>query len=226
MDAAVSLFSENTKQMVTLLDIKPKLNTEKEKRLRLDFSMPMTAKAMEGANESIKEAFYAVCKESVGLESGRIAKEYQDVKVKFFATPLTKTPAMELTGCTLRQLEVSRPTNKLELGDGDVHLGFHINTPADQELWNWLFRQMGADLWLEFEEMQPMLPNLKAADPGGDGQGILNMDKSDASPTVVPPAKAQDTEVGKLATAWKTGDRARKAAAGPPAKGKKKGKRQ
>lgn len=190
MQAAVGAFFDNTKVMVSLLDIKPKLNAQDEKRIRLDLSMVLTAEALSAAPENVKEAFYAVTKDSLGLNPVGLMAEFQDVKATFFATPQTKTPSLEIAGCTLRQLEVSRPEKKATLDDGDVRLGFNITIPASREVWNWSYLNFGADLALLFEELQPMLPHIKEANPNGDGQGILNMEKQQVEPTVVKPEPA------------------------------------
>lgn len=192
-------FFTEQKRMVTLLDVKPKLNTQDEKRVRLDLAMALTADALSGAPENVKEAFYAVTKDSLGLNIVGITTEFKDVKATFYSTPQTKTPSLEIAGCTLRQLEVSRPGNKIELVDGDVSLGFHINVPANREVWRWCYDSFGSTLCMVVEEVQPFLPHIKAANSNGDGQGILDMEKQQAQSTIATSdSKAEFSDVTNM----------------------------
>jgi len=146
--------------------------------------MPLTAEAISSAPESVKEAFYSVQKDSLGLNPIGIDAQFQDVVVSFFATKATKTPNLEVSGSKVKKLEVSRPEHKTILDDGDVRLSFRLLVPASQEVWKWGYSNFKAEVAVLFEEMQPLLPNIKAAEPDGDGQGILEMEKSDPIPTV------------------------------------------
>lgn len=180
----VDFFGEGRRELI-LVDVKPKLSKESEKRIRLDFSMKLTAQALETAPENVKEAFYAVTKDSLGLNPIGITSEFQDAVINFYATMKTKSPSLEVGGCTIRQLSVHRP-EKADLDDGDVRLKFHINVPASTEVWAWCYPAYGTEMAAEFEELQPLLPHIKAANPDSDGQGILGMEASDPQPTVVP----------------------------------------
>src|SRR5262249_8432456 len=59
MPEEVQFFTEG-RCPVTLVDVKPKLNSEKEKRIRFDFSLPLTAKILEAGPRDVKDAFYEV----------------------------------------------------------------------------------------------------------------------------------------------------------------------
>jgi hypothetical protein len=174
---------------ITLTGVKPKLNSQSEKRIRFDFSLPLTSKLLESAPTDVKDAFYALAKDGSHLNPIGIATEFEGVVASFFETVATKSPTLELANCQIRQLEVSRPENKIDLADGDVRLGFHMNVPGSREAWAWAYRAFGTDLCAVFEAMQPVFPQIKAASPNGDGQGILNMEKQEEEPTVV---KADD----------------------------------
>jgi hypothetical protein len=177
MEESPVMFFGGKRTEITLIDVKPKLNSEKEKRIRLDFAIDLTSDALAEAPENIKEAYYAVTKDSLGLNPVGIVNEFQDAAISFYATKATKAPSLEVAGCTIRKLSVERKKD-------DVRLKFHINVPASREVWNWCFGNYGCGLAAEFEDMQPMLPHIKAAEPDGDGQGILEMEKSDPQPTV------------------------------------------
>ena len=184
----VGKFFEGEKRPIILADVKPKLNREDEKRIRLDFVLPLTADTLDAAPEDVKDAFYAVNKDGRHLNPIGLTTEFESVECSFYATTETKTPQVELGGCTLRQLEVSRPKNKTVLEDGDVTLTFHLNAPATMELWRWCFHAYGAEMAVLFESLEPAQMKIKAADPDGanDGQGILEMEKSQPAPTTAP----------------------------------------
>ena len=167
-----SEFFTDTKCLVTLMDIKPKLNTEGEKRVRFDFQMGLTAKLLDSAPEVIKSAFYAVAKEDAYLNPAGIPIEYEGVIASFFSTVQTKSPSLELANCKLQKLEVKRPENKATLDDGDVKLKFHMNVPGSREAWNWAYSNFGMDICAVFEEMQPVFPTIKGETPT-DGQMLL-----------------------------------------------------
>jgi hypothetical protein len=153
------LFFNSDKRLVTLTDVKPKLNTEKEKRIRFDFQMPLTAEALQVAPKPVTEAFYAVAKDGGGMVGAVLAQEIEGLTVRFFSTGKTLAAALTLTGCTIRQLEVTRP-EKGEINEGDIQLGFHMNIPASREAWDWAYRHYGNDVFLACEETQPSLPGV------------------------------------------------------------------
>lgn len=206
-------FFTGEKCMLTLMDVKPKLNQQADKRIRFDFSMPLTAEILKSAPRDVKDAFYAVAKGGAHLNPIGISAEFEGVIVSIFDTPQTKAARLELDNCTLKQLEVARPENKLNLDDGDVRLSFHMNVPASKDSWLWGFSCYGSDLCAVFEEMQPVFPQIKAAEPNGDGQGILSMEKQENQNTIAtaePDAdsmphqgKTQKRAVAKIKTAKK-----------------------
>lgn len=175
MQEASDFFSSGKHSML-LVDIKPKLNREDEKRLRLDFSMPLTADILAQAPQAVQDAFYAISKDGHTLNPIGVVREYQGAKVKFYATRLTAASEIAIEECTLRQLEVKRPKNKVELADGDVTLKFHINAPASRKLWNYTYENYGATIFATFEDAQPLLPNIKSSsEVADDGQANLNL---------------------------------------------------
>lgn len=204
MNTQQAQFFTGQKCLLTLVDVKPKLNQQNDKRLRFDFAMPLTAEILKSAPRDVKDAFYAVSKDESHLNPIGIGTEFDGVVVNIFDTPLTKHARLELANCTLKQLEVARPDNKAMLNDGDVRLSFHMNVPASRDAWNWGYGCYGSDLCAVFEEMQPIFPQIKEANPNGDGQVILEMDKSEAHSTVAKPdelprqSKEQKASVSKI----------------------------
>jgi len=165
----VSDFFTGEKCLLTLIDVKPKLNQQSDKRIRFDFSMPLTAAILKSAPPDVRDAFDAVAKDGAHLNPVGISAEFEGVVVSIFDTPLTKAARLELENCTLKQLEVARPENKATLGDGDVRLSFHMNVPASKDSWLWGFANYGGDLCAVFEEMEPIFPALKESTNGDGG---------------------------------------------------------
>ncbi len=197
MEADAQQFFTGLKTLLTLVDVKPKLNQQNDKRIRLDFSMPITYVILKSAPEDIKDAFYALSKDNSHMNPIGITTEFEGVIVSIFDTPLTKHARLELANCTLKQLEVARPETKLTLSDGDVRLSFHMNVPASRESWLWSYEAYGSDLCAVFEAMQPVFPTMKEANPNGDGQGILEMERQEAEPTVPKKTKTGFSEADR-----------------------------
>lgn len=194
MQEATDFFSAD-KNMVTLVDIKPKLNQEKEKRLRLDFSMPLTAEVLESAPQVVKDAFEAIVKDGSGLNPIGIIREYQGANIKFFATGATIKEDIAINECTLKDLEVLRPAKKIDLDDGDVKLLFHVNAPASRKLWVYAYENYGADVFVTFEDAQPLLPNVKAEE--NTDQGTLEGLGKTATDSAPAPVTAIDAKKSK-----------------------------
>lgn len=190
-------FFKNEHCPLTLLDVKPKLNQQADRRIRLDFSMALTANILKSAPQDVQDAFYAISKEDSHMNPIGISTEFEGVIANFYATEKTKHASLELANCTLKQLEVARPENKAVLADGDVRLSFHMNIPASMEAWQWSYRAYATDFSAVFEAMQPVFPQIKAANPNGDGQGILNMEKQDTQSTIATKTQTGFNEVDR-----------------------------
>jgi hypothetical protein len=165
----------------------PKLD-KKKSTITLGFSMPLTAEAIKEAPESVKEAFYSVQKDSLGLNPIGIDSQFQDVTVSFFATKETKAANLETSGAKIKKMEVSRPDHKTFLDDGDVRLSFRLLVPASQETWKWGYSNFKAEVAVLFEDMNPLLPHIREekSDEVDENQGVLEMQDH---PADNPPAK-------------------------------------
>lgn len=186
---AEARFFEGTKLPIVLASIMPKLNREDEKRLRLDFVMPLTAKTLDLAPEDVKDAFYAIVKDGRHINPAGITTEFTEVQCSFYATVDTKSPQIEIGSCTLRQLEVSRPKNKATLDDGDVSLTFHLNAPANMDLWKWAYHGYGKEMAVLFESLEPVQLKIpaKAAEDTGQDALPLNGEQTEGEAAPVGP---------------------------------------
>lgn len=193
MKETTDFFSAD-KNMVTLVNIKPKLNKEGEKRIRLDFEMPLTAEVIESAPQPVSEAFYTVVKEGNLLNPVGIVREYQGANLKFFSTHMTASADLTISECTLQDLEVHRPEKKVNLDDGDVKLKFVVNAPATRKLWIYAYENFGTDVFVTFEDAQPLLPNVKPESKADDGQATL---EGIGKPETEKSGKAPVTEIDK-----------------------------
>jgi len=220
---------------LTLADIKPKLNNQKEKRIRLDFEALLTDDLEKRAPHSVQMAFNAACKKDIS--SVQIAEELDGIGVSFFELPdavaghkqQPRDPVQKIATCQVRGMIVKRKDKS-----NDILLDFHINAPASKALWNWVYDFHGCELFATFDATQA---SIAVADPEGksEGQGILAMEKPDPQPTM--PAKNNPESAPGELCGWKdelrgvcvgrryhTGDHTFKPKPKPKAKAKKAGK--
>jgi hypothetical protein len=162
----MEVFFPNAPRMLTLKGYDPKLNAENEKRLKLDFIMPLNDQNYKGAPGQVADAFLAVGKLESGITSVGISSEFEGLTVEFFATPDQQTPVLTIGGATIRSLEVTRP-DAAQLNEGDVHLTFNTNVPTTEELLLWAHRNHGATVFARFTATQGTL-DLQPAEHTGD----------------------------------------------------------
>lgn len=179
-------FFTDEKIDVKLVGVKAKPKENKIWTIRLALAMPLTAAVLADSPQNVVEAFNAIAKDDMGLNPIGLTAEFDEAVFTFYATKDTKAPSLEVGGCVIRGMQVERPEKKAELDDGDVTLRFDLDVPASRDVWNWAYRNYGATMCAEIESVQMKLA-IKAADPDqkNDGQGILDMEKSDLQPTTI-----------------------------------------
>lgn len=153
-------FFPNRRRELQLTDVYPKLNSESEKRLLLEFKMPLTTDNLMGAPRQVQAAFEAIAKLDNGIPQAPIETEFEGVGGEFFGVPDQREPASLVVAATFRKLEVKREES------GDVVLTFNTTVPWATKLWSWAGENLGATMFAEFHVTQPMLPMKQESSDG------------------------------------------------------------
>lgn len=185
---------------MTLVDFQPRLSKAKEKRILLRFSMSLDAKTVSAAPKNISEAFYAVCKDDLGLNPVGIEAEFSDVAINFYATTETVTPTLKVSGCSLKKLQVVHP-DKVEVNDGDIKLTFVVHVPASEKAIIWSYRNHACDLAAEFVEIQLSIPVAKEEPAAKEGDSQMKL--GETVPTDQSASNVESITSGKKAKSKK-----------------------
>lgn len=161
-----------------------KKNTENEKRIKLDFEVPLTGKGLVGIPSWIGAAMDACGQLENGITNVDLSQEFEGMTLEIFHLPEDKTDkrAHLLTNCQLRGFSVSRPKGEGAKAE-ELTLHFHANVPGSTSLWNWCYPHADATIWvvfdvsqpkMEFQEgaKQPALIDSKAAAAGDKTHGV------------------------------------------------------
>jgi hypothetical protein len=167
-DNEVVNFFNDTKPELIMLGMKTKLNKEKERRLRFDFAMKLTAVTLGFAPENVKESFYLVCK-PLSINPIGIEQTFRGAHISFFDTAKSRSASLKLSNCDIKAIEVIKPDKaESELQDGDVRLLFCIDVLATKEIIGWFFDYWDSHMFAEFSETQLVVPEVKNAQTSFD----------------------------------------------------------
>ena len=162
----MEFFRDGEPRQITLDDIKLKLNTEGEVRIRLDFVMPLNNKSIEGAPKEVDKAYRQVSVMANACDKQHITSEYDDIGIELFMTPDNTSPMITLSKCKIQELWVFRPTPD-KGSTGDTFVKWHVNLPDSQEVWDWCHGYFGKVMWAAFHDDDTGSPEQTT------GQGVL-----------------------------------------------------
>lgn len=161
-DKQVVNFFSDTKPELIMLGMKTKLNAQKERRLRFDFALKLTAATLEFAPENVKEVFYMICK-PLSINPVGIEQTFRGAHIAFYDTAKSRSASLKLSNCDIKSIEVIRPDKaESELQDGDVRLLFCIDIIATKEAISWFYDYWDSHMFAEFSETQLVIPEVKA----------------------------------------------------------------
>lgn len=139
------------KRHTTFEHIDIKLNNENERRIRLDFLMPLDEDNLQGAPQQVVNAFATVSNPNNGITELKIASEFEWQIIKFFPTP-TSPEAIRIENATVRGLVMRRDPKK---DNGrTVTLEYETTVPYNSKLWAWGGENKGMATFVVFEEGQ------------------------------------------------------------------------
>lgn len=113
----------------TLAGAALKCTSEHEKRVRLDFEVPLSTDLIALAPLSVQSAAAAIGQQAAGLTQATISSEY-DQTIELYETPDHTTPTITLSNVHLTGLDVFRPTPK-DGPSSDLFLTFSANVKAE-----------------------------------------------------------------------------------------------
>jgi len=155
----------------------PKRNNENEKRVLVEFIMPLTGQPLRGFPDFLQEAFHLFENEGGPARTLDLSTEMEGMTMEFFDTP-TSGRMQILVAATLRAFELIR------VPDGDkflTALKFNTTVPRSIAILKWLHSFEGMTMWAEFDpqEIQMKIVDDKAPaqpqlidddDEDGDGK--------------------------------------------------------
>jgi hypothetical protein len=100
-----------------------------EKRIRLDFEIPLTKDLVALAPLSVQSAAVAIGNLEGGLTEGIISSEF-DQTIEIYPTPDHTAPLLTLSNVKVTNVTVFRPTPK-DGPSGDLFMTFSVNVKAE-----------------------------------------------------------------------------------------------
>jgi hypothetical protein len=149
-------FPEQRRRLI-LTGVALKRNNEDEKRIKLDFEMPLTGQPLEGMSKEVAAAFEAVAKLDNGITEAAICSEIKGQTLEIFDTDKSRKRNLLVVGADLQKLSVFRPKSEAGPRD-DVSLSFSTTIPYSAAAWTWAPEYAGATFYATFETVQASLP--------------------------------------------------------------------
>lgn len=143
-------FFPRQRRRTTLKDWSPKRNQETEKRVLINFTIPLSGESLVGIPDFVNDAFVAIEKQSNPIEGITLDTEIEGVTLEFFDTPEAKRRCYMLTAATLRKFTLSR---REEI----TVLSFNTTVPRPIEIYDWLHKYEGCDCFISFDATQAKL---------------------------------------------------------------------
>ena len=161
----MQLFESATPVSAILQHWVPKCNQENERRLRLDFEVPLSEELIDALPEPLKRTAIAVSNLEDGLTEASHSTTYTQA-IELYALPDAPRPSITLGSAQLYGLHIYRPTPK-EGPSNDLFLTFSTTVRSEgafgDELVTWALRNLRATIFFKALEIQQELPLSDAA---------------------------------------------------------------
>lgn len=176
----------------------PKHNQENEKRILLNFTMPLTGQKIIGFPDFINDSFMAIEKTSAPIEEIILDTEIEGITLEIFDTDEAKRRTQMIPAVTLRKFALERK------GD-ETFLTFNTTIQRSKDILMWAHDYEGADIFIQFDATQAKL--VFAEDEANNQEKLFNGTEETEE------VDEEEEEVAKVSKNWK--------APGKAAKGKK-----
>jgi hypothetical protein len=156
----MQIFENEGPIVATLRDWKPKCNTEMERRVRLDFEIPLTAELIDTLPEALRKTANAIGNLEDGLTEGTISTNYSQT-LEIYDLPDQRSPRISIPSALLVGMHIFRPTPK-DGPSSDLFLVFSTTVRAENEfgdeLVTWAMRNLRGTIFFKAFEAQRELP--------------------------------------------------------------------
>ena len=151
-------FFPGQKRRIMLCNVALKRNQQNKKRIKLDFSMPLTGQSETGMPTPVMKAFEAVAQLDNGIIDTELAVKVEAQTIEFYPHDQKNAPRnLQLNNAELQSLTVSRPDTDQAKKRDEVTLYFTTTVPASKAIWDWAYANIGAELFAVFTASQPQL---------------------------------------------------------------------
>jgi hypothetical protein len=144
----------------TLRDWRPKCNTEMERRVRLDFEIPLTEELIDALPDALRKTANAIGNLEDGLTEGTISTSYSQT-LEIYDLPEQNNPRISIPNALLVGMHIFRPTPKDGPSD-DLFLVFRTTVRAEgnfgDDLVTWALRNLRGTIFFKAFESQRELP--------------------------------------------------------------------
>ena len=173
------------KRKMRLKGWSPKMNSQNEPRLKLDFALMLTGQPTVGMPSEIMAAFDSVSTLDNAINHSNIESVPVPQTIEIYATDKSPRRMHLLTAAELQGLSVSRP--KTAKGDeNQVELFFTITVPADDDLCIWALKHNRKTFWAEFTPTQGVLRQQAKAEKENPQPTLLQSPQAKAAADSTP----------------------------------------
>jgi hypothetical protein len=148
-------FFAGMKREMTIDKWVPKHNGESEKRVLINFELPLTGQQITGHPVFITDSFASMEKEGSVERNIGLAMQLEGMSIEFYDTPNTKDECQVIHSATLDSFEMARKA------DGDSHitvLRFGATVARTVALLKWLHTYERKKVFAMFEATQGYIP--------------------------------------------------------------------
>ena len=150
------IFESRQPIQATLAHWVPKCNQELERRLRLDFEIPLSDELIGELPEALRKTAMAVGNLEDGLTEGTISTSYTQT-LEIYALPDDDAPLLSIPNALLVGMHIFRPTPK-EGPSSDLFLTFKTTVRAENgfgdELVTWALRNLRCTIFFRAFQAQ------------------------------------------------------------------------
>lgn len=148
-------FFAGMKRKLTIDGWSPKLNSEQEKRVLVEFELPLSGEQVTGHPQFIADSFASMEKEDSAEKKIELNMLIEGMSISFYDTPGSRDECQEWHSATFQSFEMARTV------DGESHitvLRFKATLVRTVAILKWLHTYERKTVWAMFEATQGFIP--------------------------------------------------------------------
>lgn len=213
-------FFPKKRRRVDLIRPTMKRNAQKEKRISLQFSMPMTSDNLVGMPDYIGQGFEAIGKENSSMLKAEIGTELDAMNIRFFQLSEKderpeKQVDLRLIGALLSAFNLSKNPGRGDVPQKDVMLTFKVTVPFKSYIWQWAGDRAGDTLFAEFESTQQTFEAAAKRDSEDDEQMDFAESAAGVAEAAVEPEYPEGTDLSAPAAPDSSGNKPKRSSIKP-----------